>query len=131
MATTREAASITKKQLQQRELLWPGVEPYLWNRKPNKGFATIPKTMPVVLQIMDDLSNGKPMSSTYLGLWCGTWDNSMVNISKPQEMRLKFALATHLRKGLASHLISPSLQRRQSHIGDRRHALPEGNRRVG
>lgn len=86
MTTTREANSITKKQLAQRELLWPGAEPWVWHRKSNKGFATIPKTMPLILQIMDDLSNGKPVSSTYLGLWCATWDNSMVNVSKPQEM---------------------------------------------
>lgn len=42
--------------------------------------------MPLILQIMDDLSNGKPVSSTYLGLWCATWDNSMVNVAKHQEM---------------------------------------------
>ena len=84
--TARAGGAIAKKQLAQRELLWPGAEPWLWNRKANKGFATIPKTMPIVLQIMDDLSNGKPVSSTYLGLWCDTWDNSMVNITKAQEM---------------------------------------------
>jgi hypothetical protein len=82
----REGNAIAKKQLAQRELLWPGAEPKLWNRRSNKGFATIPKTMPLVLQIMDDLSNGKPLSSTYLGLWCETWDNSMVNASKHQDM---------------------------------------------
>ncbi|MER8855644.1 hypothetical protein NKH94_29375 [Mesorhizobium australicum] len=86
MATVREAGAITKKQLAQRELLWPGAEPFLWHRKANKGFATIPKTMPLILQIMDDLSNGKPLSSTYLGLWCETWDNSMVNTTKHQEL---------------------------------------------
>lgn len=86
MATVREGNAIAKKQLAQRELLWPGAEPWLWHRKANKGFATIPKTMPIILQIMDDLSNGKPLSSTYLGLWCATWDNSMVNISKNNEM---------------------------------------------
>lgn len=86
MTTTRASISIAKKQLAQREAMWPGAEPFLWHRKANKGFATIPKTMPIVLQIMDDLSNGKPLSSTYLGLWCGTWDNSMVNIPRPQEM---------------------------------------------
>jgi hypothetical protein len=84
--SAREGNAIAKKQLAQRELLWPGTERYLWNRKANKGFATIPKTMPLVLQIMDDLSNGKPLSSTYLGLWCETWDNSMVNASKHQDM---------------------------------------------
>jgi hypothetical protein len=78
--------AIVRKQLEQREMLWPGSAPRLWNRKANKGFATIPKTMPLVLQIMDDLSKGKPLSSTYLGLWCSTWDNSFVTVSKPQEM---------------------------------------------
>jgi hypothetical protein len=87
MATIREKNSIVKKQLAHRELLWPGCEPQLWHRKANKGFATIPKTMPLILQIMDDLSGkGKPVSSTYLGLWCETWDNSMVNASKQQDM---------------------------------------------
>ena len=86
MTTVREGNAIAKKQLAQRETLWPGAEPWLWQRKANKGFATIPKTMPIILQIMDDLSNGKPLSSTYLGLWCATWDNSMVNIAKPAEM---------------------------------------------
>jgi hypothetical protein len=82
----RSGKAIAAKQLAQRELLWPGHEPWLWHRKANKGFATIPKTMPLILQIMDGLSNGKPLSSTYLGLWCDTWDNSMVNVSKHQEM---------------------------------------------
>jgi hypothetical protein len=86
MSASREAGAIVKKQLAQRELLWPRIEAWLWNRKANKGFATIPKTMPLILQIMDDMSSGKPLSSTYLGLWCETWDNSMVNIAKPLEM---------------------------------------------
>jgi len=78
--------AIVAKQLAQREALWPGMGPWLWNRTAHKGFATIPKTMPLVLQIMNDLSNGKPLSSTYLALWCDTWDNSMVNLQRPQEM---------------------------------------------
>jgi len=86
MAPARAVNAIAQKQLDQRNALWPGVEPYLWNRKANKGFTTIPKTMPLVLQIMDEMSKGKPLSSTYLGLWCATWDNSFVNITKAQEM---------------------------------------------
>jgi hypothetical protein len=86
MTSVRNAKAIVAKNLAQREAMWPGAEPWLWHRTANKGFATIPKTMPLILQIMDDLSNGKPLSSTYLGLWCETWDNSMVNVSKHQEM---------------------------------------------
>lgn len=86
MAKNGSGSAIAAKQLLQRETLWPGAGPYLWHRTANKGFATIPKTMPLILRIMDDLSNGKPLSATYLGLWCETWDNSMVNVSKHQEM---------------------------------------------
>jgi len=86
MAAGREASVIATKQLEQRNALWPGFEAFLWNRKVYKGFATIPKTMPLILKIMDEMSNGKPTSATYLGLWCATWDNSFVNISRPVEM---------------------------------------------
>lgn len=86
MTSIREGNAIAKKQLAQRELLWPGADPWLWQRKANKGFATIPKTMPLILQIMNELSNGKPLSTTYLGLWCSTWDNSMVSTAKQEEL---------------------------------------------
>lgn len=78
--------AIAAKKLAQREVLWPGAAQWVWHRSANKGFATIPKTMPLILQIMDDLSKGKPLSSTYLGLWCDTWDNSMVTAAKHREM---------------------------------------------
>lgn len=86
MSATRSGKAIVQKQLDQREALWPGSEVYLWHRTANKGFATIPKTMPLVLQVMDEMSKGKRISETYLGLWCSTWDNSFVTISKAQEM---------------------------------------------
>lgn len=86
MAATRAVKAIVQKQLDQREALWPNSEPWLWHRKVHDGFTTIPKTTPLILQIMDEMSKGKPLSATYLGLWCATWDNSFVNISRPQEM---------------------------------------------
>ena len=86
MTSIREGKAIANKTLAQRQLLWPGAEPYLWHRTANKGFTTIPKTMPLILQILDDLGNGKRLSPTYLGLWCSTWDNSMVNIARSGEM---------------------------------------------
>ena len=82
MTTIREASAITKKQLALRELHWPGKEDMLWHRLANKGFATIPKTMPMILKIMDDMTKGAPVSSTYLTLWCHTWDNSFVVLNK-------------------------------------------------
>ena len=86
MTSIREAGAIAKKQLAIRDLHWPGVEPHLWNRKAHKGFTTIPKTMPLILKAMDEITKGAPVSSTYLTLWCCTWDNSFVVLNKPQDM---------------------------------------------
>lgn len=84
--SAREATAIAKKQLAIRELHWPGAEPNLWNRKAHKGFATIPKTMPMIMKIMDEMTKGAPVSSTYLTLWCSTWDNSFVMLNRRAEM---------------------------------------------
>jgi hypothetical protein len=86
VTTTRGASAIAKKQLDLRNHLWPNAESLLWHRKANKGFATIPKTMPLLLQIMDEMTNGAPVSNTYLGLWCNTWDNSYVSVAKTAEL---------------------------------------------
>lgn len=86
MTSVREIGAIARKQLKLREHLWPGSEPWLWNRKAHKGFATIPKTMPLILKIMDEMTKGAPVGSTYLSLWCSTWDNSFVSIAKQAEL---------------------------------------------
>lgn len=87
VVSTRERNSIAKKQLALRENLWPGAAPpNLWDRSAHKGFTTIPKTMPLILQIMDGMAKGQPVSSTYMALWCSQWDDSFVTLSKPQDM---------------------------------------------
>jgi hypothetical protein len=86
MASVRESNAIAKRQLALRDQLWPNAELLLWNRKTNKGFATIPKTFPLVLRIMDEMGNGVRLSETYLTLWCSTWDNSFVSLSKKRDL---------------------------------------------
>lgn len=86
MATKKELSAIAKKQLAVREQLWPGLGYCLWDRNAHKGFTTIPKTMPLIMKIMDEMTKGAPVSSTYLTLWCSTWDNSYVAIGKSQEL---------------------------------------------
>lgn len=86
MATVRELSAIAKKQLALRDQLWPGAVAHTWHRSAHKGYTTIPKTMPMILKIMDEMTKGTPVSSTYLTLWCSTWDNSFVTLSKAGEM---------------------------------------------
>jgi hypothetical protein len=76
---------IAQRQLELRKKLWPDVGPeWLWDRHVNDGFTTLPRCMPIILSIMDDLAKGQPVSMTYLELWCRSFDEVFVVLSKPQ-----------------------------------------------
>ena len=80
------ARKIIEKNLNLRNQLWPDLdENLLWIRTEKKGFTTIPRTMPYILQIMDELVSGKPVSKTYLTLWCRVFDESFVEVKSPSE----------------------------------------------
>jgi hypothetical protein len=71
-----------------REKLWPDVDfdKQLWHRKRNDGFITIPRTMPLIMSIIDDLTKGGPAGMTYAELWCRSFDEMYVSLSKSKEM---------------------------------------------
>jgi hypothetical protein len=74
---------IAKRQFELRATLWPELKPEdLWSRHTHDGFSTIPSSMTLILGIMDDLSKGQPVSSTYLELWCRSFDEGFVTLSK-------------------------------------------------
>jgi hypothetical protein len=78
---------ITKRILDLRSRLWPDIsEDLLWQRKKHDGFTTIPRTLPLIMEIMDNLSGGAPVSRVYFDLWCRAFDECMVTLSKPREM---------------------------------------------
>lgn len=78
---------IGDRQLDLRSRLWPEItEDDLWTRQRSKGFATLPRTMPLILAIMDDMTKSKPVSSTYLELFCRGFDDCMIILNKPKEM---------------------------------------------
>jgi hypothetical protein len=79
--------AMAKRQLELRQSLWPAVpDEWLWSRHTHDGFTSLPKGMPLILSIMDDMSKGQPVSSTYLELWCRTFDENFVTLSKPRDM---------------------------------------------
>lgn len=79
---------MTSKTLALRRQLWPELDlDTLWDRTERVGYTTIPRTMPHILRIMDILSpKGKPVSQTYLSLWCRVFDESMITIQNPSEL---------------------------------------------
>lgn len=86
--TQKKATSVKlEKQFRlAREQYWPGItDNDLWNRKTSHGFATLPRTMPQIMAIMDALCpKGKPASMTYMALWFRGFDVMMqLRITSP------------------------------------------------
>ncbi|HDR1014179.1 TPA: hypothetical protein QB365_002117 [Pasteurella multocida] len=60
-----------------------------WSRIRNNGFATFPRWLPIINRIMDKLSQGKPMSSTYLSLWFRVNDEGFIHIKDENQMAIE------------------------------------------
>lgn len=92
MATKKltRSARMTRKREKLRKKFWPEItEEDLWLRKNTKGFGTIPRGLTIIMGIMNSLTRGKPLSSTYITLWCYVFDEMMITISKPRLMALE------------------------------------------
>lgn len=64
-----------------RASLWPDLDPgLLWNRLTDDGFTSVPRTLPIIMSIIDDLTKGKPASDAYFELWCRAYDEMYVSL---------------------------------------------------
>lgn len=80
-------SKIDARQRELRNRLWADVtDDKLWVRQNSKGFATIPRTMPLMMSIMDKMSKNKPVSAAYFELFCRGFDDCMIILNKPKEM---------------------------------------------
>lgn len=88
MTDTKKPASAAEKKRQQiRDILWPAIdEDQLWRRKKSTGFTTIPRTMPLIIEIINCLTKGKPAGPTYLELWCRAYDECFVDLDEADSM---------------------------------------------
>jgi hypothetical protein len=86
MAIVRARRAIAGTELALRNTLWPDAATRAWDRTIYGGFTTLPKTLPMICRIMDDLSKGFPLSSTYIALWCATWDNAFVRLGRSADL---------------------------------------------
>lgn len=65
-------------------LHFPGIdERKLWHRKTNDGFITIPRTLPIVMQAIDDATKSQPAGHVLFCLWARSPDHPLVRIDNP------------------------------------------------
>lgn len=84
----KRASKMKSRAIGLRDQLWPDLdEAVLWDRKTAKGFCTVPRTMPHMLEIIDDLAGkGTPVSRVYLSLWCRVFDEGMIELKSYEDM---------------------------------------------
>lgn len=82
----RPSKKIAQRQKELREKLWPEIPAgMLWNRHHHQGWFTCPRTLPLMMSIMDDLA-GQPVGTVYLELWCRAYDEGFATLSKQREI---------------------------------------------
>lgn len=81
-ATRRSKAQ--EKALRLREEYWPDLgHEDIWDRKKHKGFTTIPRTIPLLMNIIDSMSKNQPAGYVYFILWCRAFDEALVVVDSP------------------------------------------------
>ncbi len=87
----KRASKAKQSSLKMRAHLWPEVKDSdLWLRDDDtrKGFTTIPRTMPMFMNLIQDVSKhvtgGKsiPAGRSYLALWCRVFDEGFLKIDQ-------------------------------------------------
>lgn len=83
----RKNRDILKRQLALRAKLWPKLsDEMLWSMD-NEGWVALPRIMPLMMSIMDDLSEkGFPVGRTYLELWSRLREEQFLTLNRPEEM---------------------------------------------
>ena len=86
MANER-ANAVLQRQLAARAKLWPELaDQMLWKMEAG-GWIALPRLMPLMMSIMDDLSGkGVPVSRTYLEMWSRLREEGFLSLNRPEEM---------------------------------------------
>jgi hypothetical protein len=74
------------KREQIRDSLWPDAASLAWDRKKEKGFCTIPRTLALILTLIDHLQKGKDASRVYFDLWCRAFDDYLIEVSDQEAL---------------------------------------------
>lgn len=80
----KRKSKMEEKAAKLRKDFWPNIKDEdLWDRLRNDGFTTVPRTMPLIMDIIDSLSKNQPAGQAYFVLWCHVFYESFVMIENP------------------------------------------------
>lgn len=88
MANAKQSAkrrlTMAERAQQLMEVHFPDVpEEWKWTRKTHDGFSTIPRTLPIAMQVIDADSKGQPAGHVLFCLWARMPDHPVITIENP------------------------------------------------
>jgi len=88
MSTMKQAvarrAKMSERAESQRLIHFAGVDDaWIWTRKKNNGFTTVPRTLPIAMQAVDEQSKGQPPGHVLFCLWARAPDHPVLVIDNP------------------------------------------------
>jgi hypothetical protein len=80
--------TVAERRIELRDDLWPNAADEVWSRKTEKGFSTIPRTLSLIMTLIDQIGpKGKNASLVYCDFWCRVFDEAMlIEVTDEQEL---------------------------------------------
>jgi hypothetical protein len=78
---------VEQRRRETRDRFWPDADKIIWSRKTDHGFCTIPRTLPLIMTLINQLApkgNGAA-SRVYFELWCRSFDEGLVEIEDEED----------------------------------------------
>lgn len=70
-----------------RDSMFPAAANRLWEPVPSVGFVMIPKTLPFIVRILDEITSGAPVGRAYSVLWTFCWNNdAFIKMSRAKDI---------------------------------------------
>lgn len=88
MANVKQAGAkrmkMDERAQKQMDIHFPNMpEAFVWRRKRNDGYTTVPRTLPIAMQAIDMQSKGQPAGHVLFCLWARSPDHPLVTIENP------------------------------------------------
>lgn len=81
-AVPKTITRVAHRRLTLRDHFWSEAAQQLWHRTTEDGFSTIPRTLPLVMTLIDELKGkGRDTARVYFDLWCRQMDDSFVEVT--------------------------------------------------
>src|SRR6266404_6012226 len=86
---------VALRRRQLRDGFWPDEAGKLWHRTTEDGYSTVPRTLPLVMTLIDELKDkGKDIARVYFDLWCRQIDDSFVEVTDEESFAYSSGFTT-------------------------------------